>query len=248
VVFVSARSGKPDLWLADREGGDLRRLTSLGAAAVSNPRWSPRGNRIAFNALVDGRNEIMLVHLRGGEPRRLENAGGRDVFSNWCADGEHLLISADRGQGWQIYRQSSAGGPGTALTSAGGMFAAESPDGMTLYFTRPGISGLWRMELGETNSPGKPEMVIPDLLPQDRRNWRLAGSGKAVDSIAWVMRVQEGAFLMFHDLETGESSFLSELPGLAGAGLAVSPSGNEIIYAWTENMSADLMLLEGALP
>jgi len=69
-----------------------------------------------------------------------------------------------------------------------------------------------------------------------------------VERIAWVMRVQDSAFLMFHQRATGESSFLTELPGLAGSGLALSPGGNEIIYARTDNMAGDLMLVEGFLP
>ena len=91
----------------------------------------------------------------------------------------------------------------------------------------------------------EPEIVIPDLMPQDRWNWRLISEGDMVQRIAWVMRVQESAFLMFFDQAAKESSFLTELPGLAGPGLAMSPDGDEILYARTENMAADLMLLEG---
>jgi len=248
VVFVSARSGKPELWLVDHDGKNLRRLTWLSGAVVSNPRWSPVGNRIAFNAMVGGRNEIMLIQVRGGEPKTMANGSGQDIFSSWCADGENLLVSTDRGQGGQIFRHSPTGGPGTRLTAAGGLIAAESPDGQMLYFTRPGIPGLWRMALGEGNPDVEPELIIPDLLHQDRRNWRLVGDHNSKNRIAWVLRVQNSAFLMFHDLTTGESSILSELPGLSGSGLALSPSGNEIIYARTDKMSADLMLLEGSWP
>jgi len=59
------------------------------------------------------------------------------------------------------------------------------------------------------------------------------------------MRVQDSAFLMIHHLQKGESSFLTELPGLAGSGLALSPAADEIIFARTDNMVGDLMLVEG---
>ncbi len=248
VVFVSARSGKPELWLGDRDGKNLRRLTSLGAAMVSNPRWSPAGDRIAFNAVVDGLSTVMVIQVRGGEPRVVTDAEGPEVFTGWCADGKHLLVSADRGEGWQIYRQDPAGKRGARLTASGGLTAMESPSGQELYFTRPGRSGLWRVALVEGKPAGEPELIIPDLRGQDRRNWRLVVEGSTVERIAWVMRVQDSAFLMFHFLATGESSFLTELPGLAGSGLALSPGGNEIIYARTDNMAGDLMLVEGFLP
>jgi hypothetical protein len=211
---------------------------------VSHPRWSPTGDRIAFNAVVDGRSTVMVIQARGGEPQTVGGNEGQEVFTSWCVDGKHLLVSADRGEGWQVYRQDPAGGPGARLTTTGGLTATESPSGQELYFTRPGRPGLWRMALQGENALTEPELVISDLSHQDGRNWRLVGEGNAVERIAWVMRVQGSAFLMFHDLATGESSFLTELPGLAGSGLALSPDGDEIIYPRTDNMAGDLMLLE----
>jgi hypothetical protein len=184
----------------------------------------------------------MVIRARGGEPETVNSGENQQVFSSWCADGVNLLVSADRGEGWQVYRQDPAGGAGIRLTSTGGLTATESPSGQELYFTRPGRPGLWRVALDES---AQPELIIPGLSHQDRRNWRLVGEGGTVERIAWVMRVQGSAFLMFHDLATGESSFLTELPGLAGAGLALAPGGDEIIYARTDNMAGDLMLFEG---
>ncbi len=245
IVFVSARSGKPELWLADRDGKNPARLTFLGAATVSNPRWSPRGDRIAFNATVDGRSEVLVIQARGGEPVKVTGAGEQVVFSSWCADGKNLLVGADLGQGLQIYRQDPSGGQGVPLTVSGGLTAMESPDGRELYFTRPGRPGLWRRVFQGKLVAIEPELVIPDLMHQDRWNWRLVTANDKIQRIAWVMRVQDSAFLMFYDPVAGDSSFLTELPGMAGPGLALSPAGDEIIYARTENMAADLMLLEG---
>jgi len=59
------------------------------------------------------------------------------------------------------------------------------------------------------------------------------------------MRLQDSAFLMIKQPETEESSFVTELPGLAGSGLAISPTGDEIIFARTGPMAGDLMLVEG---
>jgi Tol biopolymer transport system component/DNA-binding winged helix-turn-helix (wHTH) protein len=248
IAFVSARSGRPELWVGDEKGENLRRLTSLGAEAVIHPRWSPDGGTIAFNAMVDGLAVVMTIEERGGEPRELPGGKGQRIFADWCSDGRHLLVSADRGDGWQIHRVPLQGGEETRLTPAGGLTAQESPAGDQLYFTVPGRPGLWMMGLDGEKSPKEPEIIIPDLLHQDRRNWRLMNEEGAVARIAWVMRVQNNAFLMLYDPETGESSFLTELPGLAGPGLALAPDGNAIVYARTENMAGDLMLLEGFGP
>ena len=63
-------------------------------------------------------------------------------------------------------------------------------------------------------------------------------------TIAWVLRTSGGAFLVFQDIETGESSILAELPDLAESGLSISPDGMTILYTRTRAHEGDLMLLE----
>jgi dipeptidyl aminopeptidase/acylaminoacyl peptidase len=49
LAFVSARSGKPQIYLIALKGGEARAITSLPNGAY-NPVWSPDGNRLAFNS------------------------------------------------------------------------------------------------------------------------------------------------------------------------------------------------------
>src|SRR5690606_37312920 len=55
LVFVSDRSGKPMLYIMDRDGSNSRRIT-YDFTYCGSPAWSPRGDRIVFTALDDGRN------------------------------------------------------------------------------------------------------------------------------------------------------------------------------------------------
>jgi dipeptidyl aminopeptidase/acylaminoacyl peptidase len=47
VVFISDRSGNPNLWSVDRRGSELRQLTALDGI-VRTPRVSPDGTRVVF--------------------------------------------------------------------------------------------------------------------------------------------------------------------------------------------------------
>jgi len=236
VVFVSARSGHPEIWLADNAGSQLQRLTELRAVAVSHPRWSPDGRQIAFNAIQNGMLVVMTLPVRGGSPQMVTRAEEQSVFSDWSRDGESLLIGTDRGDGWQIHRLDPVQGTLTALTRGGGLTARESSDGSVLYYTRTDRPGLWRKSLSE---PSEPELVLSELLHQDRLNWVLLD-----EQIYWVMRMAGSAFLVIDDLETGRSQWVGDLPDFAGSGLTVAPDGHSILYGRTGEMAGDLMLLE----
>src|SRR5919204_4925845 len=59
-----------DLWIADRNGSDARRL-STGAGMESDPGFSPDGSLIAFTGDYDGNQDVYVVPATGGVPRRL---------------------------------------------------------------------------------------------------------------------------------------------------------------------------------
>ena len=56
IAFVYDR----DLWIADRDGSNPRRLTSH-EGTESSPRFSPDGQSIAFSAQYDGNRDVYLI-------------------------------------------------------------------------------------------------------------------------------------------------------------------------------------------
>ena len=61
VAFVYAN----DLWTADLDGKNVRRLTS-DVGVESNPAFSPDGSLIAFSAQYDGNTDVYVVPAAGG--------------------------------------------------------------------------------------------------------------------------------------------------------------------------------------
>ena len=59
-----------DLWAADRDGSNVRRLTSH-IGTEGSPRFSPDGQWIAFSGQYDGNTDVFLVPVTGGVPQRL---------------------------------------------------------------------------------------------------------------------------------------------------------------------------------
>src|SRR5882757_5833967 len=66
IAFVYAE----DLWIADADGKNPRRLTS-DIGLESNPVFSPDGKIIAFSGQYDGNTDVYTIPIGGGAPTRL---------------------------------------------------------------------------------------------------------------------------------------------------------------------------------
>lgn len=244
VAFVSARSGSPELWLADAQGGNLQQLTRLQLAGLANVSWDPEGRRLAFNAVVEGRLVIMVMEVDGAIPRQLTPGRRQEICSGWAHDGQSVLFGFEGGQGWDVYRRSPRGGAAQPVTRGGGITAREAADGGFLYFTRPGCAGLWRAPLVDGAVPadaGDPQPFIAELAGQDRRNWLLGPQ-----EILWVIRSGGVPILARRDLAGGPDAFITELSRWSGAGLGASPDGDAVIFPRTGDITGDLLLLPAA--
>lgn len=239
VVFVSLRSGRPVLWVAGPDGAGPAPLAEIEGAALSAPRWSPDGSRVAFRAVGRDGAQVMVVPASGGRSRPLSLEADDALPTGWTADGRAVLVAADLGGGWQIHRVDPVDGARQTLTREGGLTAAEGPAGRVLYHTRPGHAGLWRLDL----APGAaPELLIPGLPVGERAAWRLVDGG-----IVWVLRTRGAAVLMHLDLPTGVSRPLAELPGHAGGPIAATADGSLVLFAHAGEAGGDLMFRSRAL-
>jgi len=85
------------LYLVPASGGALKPLTS-GRFDDDSPRWSPKGNLIAFVANRDGDaddtddTDIWLVAPEGGAPRRLAANPGPDANPTWSHAGDRVAF------------------------------------------------------------------------------------------------------------------------------------------------------------
>lgn len=102
-----------DLWLADREGRDPRRLTT-SAAEERDPSFSPDGRWIAYAGRFENNTDVYVISVDGGQPRRLTWHPGGDHPTGWTADGSAVtFVSAretDHGRSGQLYTVPLAGG------------------------------------------------------------------------------------------------------------------------------------------
>jgi dipeptidyl aminopeptidase/acylaminoacyl peptidase len=82
------------IWLGNLQDGTTLQFTT-GDAADSEPRWSPDGSRLAFvSTRHEGKPQIFVIGLHGGEPRRVTNAPDGATTPRWSPDGRSICYSS----------------------------------------------------------------------------------------------------------------------------------------------------------
>jgi len=82
-----------DLFTANPDGSDRRRLTSYGIY-TAEATASPDGRTLVFTSLKDGDLEIYTMHVDGSNVRRLTHTPGYDGGAFFSPDGKHIVYRA----------------------------------------------------------------------------------------------------------------------------------------------------------
>ncbi|MCI0392649.1 MAG: PDZ domain-containing protein [Acidobacteria bacterium] len=145
-----------DLWAADIDGKNPRRLTT-DQGFESNPVFSPDGTLIAFSAQYDGNTDVFVVPVAGGVPTRLTWHPGPDIVQSFTPDGSAVLFTSPRavftGRYTQLFTVPVKGGLEEPLKLPNASEATYSPDGSRLaYNPLYEAFNQWKHYRGGTNS------------------------------------------------------------------------------------------------
>jgi TolB protein len=121
LVFVSGRSGPPQIYRMNIDGADIVRLTDGQGEAV-NPSWHPDGQKIAFawtRGFEPGNYNIFIMDVVSRTLVQLTHGAGRNENPVWAPDGQHIVFSSTRGRSTQIYTMLADGTQVKQLTTQG---------------------------------------------------------------------------------------------------------------------------------
>jgi tricorn protease len=145
-----------DLWVADLDGKNVKRLTADDGAELS-PAFSPDGSLIAFTGQYDGNLDVYVVPVTGGVPTRLTWHPGADVVQSFTPDGSAVMFTSARAVFTGAYRQLFTvpvkGGIEEPLKLPNAFAATYSPDGSRLAYNPLSPAFLeWKHYRGGLNS------------------------------------------------------------------------------------------------
>jgi len=240
IVFVSNRSGDPEVWIADAEGRHALQLTHFGRSGTGSPRWSPDSKWIVFDSRPDGNADIFKISASGGEPIRMTTDAARDVLPMWSNDGKWIYFSSNRlTERMQLWKMPADGGPAVQVTKNGGWESRESSDGRTVYYTKQPSDGIWSIPVD-----GGEEKKAAPLPINLHRSWTLSPTGLYYVEF---LHGDTDPVIQYYSFATAKVTTVVHLEKEIEFGksdLAISPDGKWLIWGQMDVLSYDIGLLE----
>lgn len=240
IAFVSKRTGNEEIWVCNRNGGQLMQLTAFRGPGAGTPRWSPDGKKIVFDSLAGGNPDIYVMDAGGGAPRRLTDGRHEHFMPSWSADGKWVYFKSNASGSNQIWKIPVDGGVATQLTQGGAGEAFASPDGKLVYFRKRTWSSIWMVPV-----EGGIEKPVPELERFDRifRSWGVVNQG------IYFMSRQDGPrqaihFFSFGTRQVTQLATLDKEPIWDYPNVALSNDGRRLLFACLDKEVNDLMLIE----
>jgi dipeptidyl aminopeptidase/acylaminoacyl peptidase len=243
VAFTSLRSGENLLWVVRRDGSSLRKVTPMAAPEMAAGGWSPDGQRIVFDATIDGNRDVYVADAIGGQRKRLTVQPSADGITSWSSDGRWIYFVSNRSGGPEIWKMPADGGPAIQVTVAGGFEPQESPDGRFLYYLdRAPQYGKVALpaSLVRRAVDGRDQTVVLDNVRAFY--WAVAEKGIFVLALD-----KDFDWLDFYDFASGEHRRLGRLPWRASrlcGRIAVSLDGRWLATNHLDRLDSNLMLVE----
>lgn len=169
IVFVNDASGRKELYLADYDGKNIRRLTN-DSSIVILPRISPDGRKIIFTSYKAGNPDLYLMNRDGSGRRKLSSKAGLNVSPAWAPSSDELAVTLSHDGQPNIYLMDLQGTIKRRLTDARTADTAPSfsPDGLQFAFT--------------SDRGGAPHIYIQNV---DGSGLRRITTASHCDSAAW---------------------------------------------------------------
>jgi dipeptidyl aminopeptidase/acylaminoacyl peptidase len=82
------------IWITSTAPGSVARQMTFSKDGASQPAWSPDGTKLAFARAADGKAQLFILSLAGGEPMQLTKFKYGASFPQWSPDGKQIVFAA----------------------------------------------------------------------------------------------------------------------------------------------------------
>lgn len=151
IAFVATGSGAKEIYLADYDGKNSRRLTSDRAISVA-PSLGPGARYLAYTGYQSGYPDVYLIDISSGARQRVIDAPGTNSGAAISPDGGQIALTMSKDGNPELYVTGLRGGSARRLTRTSGVESSPtwSPDGRELIYSSDngGSPQLYRIGAG----------------------------------------------------------------------------------------------------
>lgn len=169
IAFVNDSTGRKELYLADYDGKNVKRVTSDNSIVIL-PRISPDGQKVVFTSYRSGNPDLYMVNRDGSNRVKLSSKAGLNVSPSWSPHGQELAVTLSIHSSPNIYLIDLKGNVKQRITDTPGADTAPSfsPDGSQIVFT--------------SDRSGSPHIYVMNIDGSGLRRLTTVGN---CDSAAW---------------------------------------------------------------
>jgi TolB protein len=154
LAAVLGKDGNQEIYLMDRGGKGMRRLTE-GKTIDSSPAWTADGSKLAFVSNRGGSPQIYVMDVNGGNVRQASFSSRYCASPAWSPDGSRLAYVAQVKGRFEIVMMDMRSGKTVQITRGPGNSEDPTwaPNGEYLAFAndRTGKFQIYRMRADGTN-------------------------------------------------------------------------------------------------
>jgi len=184
LAFVSYRTEKPEINIYSYLDGSRLPFPMFNATCVSNPRFSPDGNRLVFVLTMGSNIDIYTSKLDGADQRNITNNSAINISPTWSPSGNQIAFISERDGTPQIYICDTEGANLRRIVKEGGEadWPAWSPDGRWIAFHwKPRLAENFDIYIAEA-STGQIRQLTSDSGSNECASWAPDGRHLAFQS------------------------------------------------------------------
>ncbi|MDA8017152.1 MAG: winged helix-turn-helix domain-containing protein [Thermoanaerobaculia bacterium] len=250
--LASSESTSPDsprrVILTEIASGDRQFLTNppSGARGDQYPMFSPDGAQVAFTrAFPDGRGDVYVISVGGGEPRRLSSENRIVMGLDWTSDGNRLVYSASYGGIPALWSLPAIGGRPTPVRRSDHLVywpSLSRADDRLVFSRYDDDTNIYTVDLEDGGSDGPP---LPRLAAGSTRQELQPHVSPDGERLAFVSN-RSGFFEIYtsHRDGTGVRQH-TDFRGKIVAMPSWSPDGRSLAFHAHGETGADLYTVAG---